>query len=243
MRFGKIDYLNLLPFEVFIRSYPTPSNFRLFYKKKQSYPSKLNQEFLFKRIDAGFISSIMSINHKNNKGLFVSKVGIVAKRKVLSVICLKQEEGDDYQSSTSNALLKVLGLKGKVLIGDRALQERLKYPQSKDLIDLAECWFLKEHLPFVFGILCVQKNYDFFAKVIQGFQKTNVKIPHYLLCEYSQKTNISKQDILSYLGNISYKIDKKANCGLKRFHRKIRLLNIKPPKRFKMPYPGQKAII
>ena len=53
MRFGKIDYLNLLPFEAFIRTYPKPSCFQLFYNKKKSYPVKLNHEFLFGRIDAG----------------------------------------------------------------------------------------------------------------------------------------------------------------------------------------------
>lgn len=45
------------------------------------------------------------------------------------MICLP-EEGDDYQSATSNALLRVLGLKGRVLIGDRALVEVLQQEQN-----------------------------------------------------------------------------------------------------------------
>ncbi|MDE5603400.1 MAG: menaquinone biosynthesis protein, partial [Helicobacter sp.] len=98
MRFGKIDYLNLLPFEVFIRSYPTPSNFRLFYQKKKSYPAKLNREFLFDRIDAGFVSSITALYNKKNKRFLASSIGIVARNKVLSVVCLNEKGGEDYLS-------------------------------------------------------------------------------------------------------------------------------------------------
>ncbi|WP_104721682.1 MqnA/MqnD/SBP family protein [Helicobacter mesocricetorum] len=233
MRFGKIDYLNLLPFEVFMRSYPTPSNFRLFYQKKKSYPAKLNKEFLFCRIDAGFVSSITALYNKKNKRFLASSVGIVAKNKVLSVICINQEEGSDYQSATSNALLKVLKLKGRVLIGDRALVEVLKRKKAQqDFIDMAECWSNREHLPFVFGRLCIRRHYNFFIKIIQSFQKKSIKIPYYLLMQYSQKTGVNKKDILEYLKLISYKIDKKANYGLERFYRELRILRIKPPKRF-----------
>ncbi len=233
MRFGKIDYLNLLPFEVFIRSYPTPSHFKLFYQKKKSYPAKLNTEFLFGRLDAGFVSSITALYNKKNKRFLASSIGIVAKSKVLSVICLNTEEGNDYQSATSNALLKVLRLKGRVLIGDRALVEALKRKkEQQDFIDMAQCWSDREHLPFVFGRLCVRGHYGFFIKMIQSFQKKSIRIPHYWLMKYSYKTGVSKKDILEYLKLISYKIDKKAYYGVERFYRELRILGIKSPKRF-----------
>lgn len=239
MRFGKIDYLNLLPFEVFIRAYPTPSQFMLGYKKRKSYPAKLNSEFLFGVIDAGFVSSIMasrigSCKASQKKGFLASNIGIIAKRKVLSVICLKEEEGSDYQSATSNALLKVLGLKGRVLIGDRALAEVLKQQKEgrKDYIDMGEYWFSKQGLPFVFGRLCVRRDMAFFAKMIEAFRKKHIKIPQYLLEESSRKTGIEKKEIVEYLKLISYKIDKKANFGMQRFYRKLRILGIRTPKRF-----------
>ena len=54
------------------------------------------------------------------------------------MICIQGKEGSDYQSATSNALLKVLGLKGRVLIGDRALFEvlRQKARGEKNYIDM-----------------------------------------------------------------------------------------------------------
>ena len=233
MRFGKIDYLNLLPFEVFIRSYPTTSQFMLFYRKNKSYPAKLNKEFLFGRIDAGFVSSITALRAKSER-FFASQVGIVAKREVLSVICIQGKEGSDYQSATSNALLKVLGLKGRVLIGDRALFEvlRQKSQGEKNYIDMGEYWYQKGGLPFVFGRLCVRKDFKSCEKIIQAFSKSHIKIPYYLLNEASKNTKIAKKDIIEYLKVLSYKIDKKANFGAERFYRELRILGIKAPKRF-----------
>ncbi|MDE5602456.1 MAG: menaquinone biosynthesis protein, partial [Helicobacter sp.] len=141
--------------------------------------------------------------------------------------------GDDYQSATSNALLKVLKLKGRVLIGDKALVEVLRRKKEKEcFIDMAEYWTNREHLPFVFGRLCIRGHYNFFIKIIQSFPKRSIKIPYFLLIKYSQKTGVNKKDILEYLKLISYKIDKKANYGMERFYRKLRILGIKPPKRF-----------
>ncbi|WP_297810928.1 MqnA/MqnD/SBP family protein [uncultured Helicobacter sp.] len=234
MRFGKIDYLNLLPFEAFIRTYPKPSCFQLFYNKKKSYPVKLNHEFLFGRIDAGFVSSITALRARNER-FKPSRIGIVARKEVLSVICLPQQRGEDYQSATSNALLKVLGLKGRVLIGDRALVEVLKQKSEnkKDYIDLGKFWVNKEHLPFVFGRLCVKKNHRFYEKLVQAFYRKRVKIPYFLLDNAALKSGISKYEILKYLEVLSYKIDKKANFGVERFYRSLRILRIKAPQRFK----------
>ncbi|MDA3969479.1 MqnA/MqnD/SBP family protein [Helicobacter ibis] len=232
MRFGKIDYLNLLPFEVFMRKYPAPSYCKLFYNKKKSYPAKLNIEFLFNRIDAGFISSITAMRAQNER-FRVFDVGICAKKEVKSVICIKDDLGNDYQSATSNALLKVLGLQGRVLIGDRALRYVLDSSTNKqDYIDMCLFWVEKERIPFVFGRLCARKHKEFFCKVALLFAKSHVKIPHYIIDEYSKKSGVSKEDILEYLNLLTYKIDKKTKIGLYRFYRKARILGVKSPKRF-----------
>lgn len=234
MRFGKIDYLNLLPFEVFIRSYPKPSQFQLFYNKRKSYPSRLNQEFLFSRIDAGFVSSIVALRSKRER-FQATNVGIIARKKVMSVICLPQERGDDYQSATSNALLRVLGLTGRVLIGDRALVEVLKMQsKGRDAIywDMGEMWVQRERLPFVFGRLCVRKNREFYARLIQAFVREKTRIPYFILKKAESKSGIECKEILKYLDNLSYKLDKKAQIGMNRFYRKLRILNIELPKRF-----------
>lgn len=239
MRFGKIDYLNLLPFEVFVRSYPKPSQFQLFYNKKKSYPAYLNKEFLFGRIDAGFISSIAALRAKKER-FEATNIGIVARKKVKSVICLPKEQGDDYQSATSNALLKVLGLHGRVLIGDRALIEVLQQEKShgesgrRDIVylDMGEEWVQREQLPFVFGRLCIRKNKEFYTRLMRMFVKNKIKIPYFILKDAERKSGVSAKEILSYLDVLSYNVDKKAQFGVERFYRKLRILSIKPPSRF-----------
>ncbi len=233
MRFGKIDYLNLLPFEVFMRQYPKPLRFQLFYHYKKSYPAHLNREFLFGRIDAGFVSSIMALRAQKER-IYASKMGIIAHGQVMSVLCLLGEVGSDYQSATSNALLKVLGLKGRVLIGDRALKELLKQRADGqcNYIDMGEFWYKREHLPFVFGRLCVKKHKNFYQRLICAFDKKSVKIPQFLLQRASHKSGISRQEILEYLRYISYRIGRKEKEGMERFYRKLRLLRVKPPARF-----------
>ncbi|MCE3036345.1 menaquinone biosynthesis protein [Helicobacter sp. faydin-H20] len=227
MRFGKIDYLNLAPFDVFIKGYPMPSGFKKFLQIHKSYPAKLNQEFLFKRIDAGFISSIAGFHSfiKNKH----TKSGIIAKGDVWSVILLPKESKKDYQSATSNALSQVLKLQGEVLIGDRALCYRYA---NKPHIDMGREWFKTHHTPFVFGLLCYNNHQKLYNKISKEFNARKIKIPHYILEQYAKKINIDKKYILEYLKHIYYKIDSKEMLGLKRFYRQLLFQGIKKPMRF-----------
>ena len=96
MRFGKIQYLNLLPFDMFVKSYPITTRFKSAAFANRSYPSKLNQSFLFHRIDAGFISTIAGATaHRKHKA---TQAGIIAKGAVWSVLSL--------ESNGDSALLK-----------------------------------------------------------------------------------------------------------------------------------------
>ena len=90
MRFGKIQYLNLMPFDVFLRSCPIPTRYKSAAFANRSYPSRLNQSFLFHRIDAGFISTIAGYTaHRKQRG---TQAGIVAKGAVWSVLSLEEED-------------------------------------------------------------------------------------------------------------------------------------------------------
>lgn len=221
MRFGKINYLNLVPFDIFIKKYPTTSAFKVFLNHHKSYPAKLNKEFLFRRIDAGFISSIAGRNAQKTNS------GIVAQGAVWSVIVIPQNRTKgDYQSASSNALARILGIKGEVLIGDRALKYKLS---GKNYIDLGEKWFEKHRLPFVFGLLCFNKNAKFYRAISAKFNATRIKIPQYLLAHYAQNSGISKRDILEYLTRIHYKITPKGKVALNRFYRLARLKRVKIP--------------
>lgn len=227
MRFGKIDYLNLAPFDIFIKKYPMPSGFKNYLQLKKSYPAQLNKDFLFKRIDAGFISSIAGY-YSYRKGKATCSA-IISKGDVWSVLVLPKAQGEDYQSATSNALCKVLGLKGEVLIGDRALRYRY---EKGGYVDMGRIWFEEQGLPFVFGRMCFNVCGELYNRISAEFNRKKIKIPYYLLEQYSLKVGIPKKYILEYLKHIYYRIGPKEQLGLKRFYRQLFFRHIKKPSRF-----------
>lgn len=227
MRFGKIAYLNLLPFDVFIKKYPTPAHFKKFLDLKKSYPAQLNQQFLKKYIDAGFISSFAGFESMQKHK--ATNAAIIAKGAVWSVIALPKAQKDDYQSASSNALAKILGINGEVLIGDRALRYKLS---GKDYVDLGEKWWERHHLGFVFGRLCFNKYATFYTRLAQSFVTKPIKIPRYILQARAQQSHIAPQDIKAYLKHIHYRLGKKELLALRRFYALARLKGIKKPARF-----------
>ncbi|WP_104759763.1 MqnA/MqnD/SBP family protein [Helicobacter bizzozeronii] len=230
MRFGKIDYLNLLPFDVFIKAYPTPISFKQFLNHRKTYPAKLNQDFLFRRIDAGFISSIAGFVAWRKKQ--VTPCAIIGYKKVLSVLVVLQDEGIDTQSATSNALCQVLGLKGQVLIGDRALRFYYRKEPKRDFVDLAQVWYQKRKLPFVFGRFCYQAHGKFYTQIAHAFCKRPTKIPHYILEQKTQESQLKRQQILHYLKHIHYKIGAKEEFSLRCFYRQLLFKGIRKVRRF-----------
>ena len=211
MLFGKINYTNLAPFHVFLKRYISNTQFKSHINYYKSYPAKINQKFKTKKVDAAFISSIESFRGNFKK----HDIGIVAYKKVDSVLVKKGENKKDAESASSNALAKVLGIQGEVIIGDKALKLYLKNP--KEYEDLCHLWYKKTKLPFVFARFCSNRHHRFYEKMIKNFLKSNKKIPQYILTKYSQKTGIKKKDILDYLDLIEYEIDSKAQKGLLKF--------------------------
>jgi chorismate dehydratase len=196
MLLGHIDYLNLLPFYQFLKKNGI--------KIKKSYPAKVNGWFEKGTIDAAFISSIKA---KNKKCL---NAGIAANKKVKTVLVCPGE-GEDFESATSNVLAKVLNIQGKVVIGDKAFKE-------KNCTDLAEEWFGKYRLPFVFALFCTNKHHKKYQKLIKEFLVKKQKIPYSTLKKYAQKTEITTKEAKDYLDNIIYyKIGWKEKKALKKF--------------------------
>jgi len=181
---------------------------------KRGVPSDVNAKFLSRRVDAAFISSISAKN-----SLHV-ELGIIAKKEVLSVLVIPNDENtSDAESATSNILANVLGIDGEVLIGDKAL----KYYLSGALhVDLAKEWSTRYNSPFVFALLCYHNQANLYKKIQKNFLKQKVKIPQYILHQASLRTDIASKDILMYLEYISYDLDKKAKLGLKKFYNKVR---------------------
>lgn len=212
--FGKIEYLNLLPFHVFMKRFARSSQESMSMNYYKDVPAKTNKKFLSRRVDAAFISSIRAKNQKH------VNLGIIAKKEVLSVLVAPSETNtSDSESETSNLLAKVLQIKGEVLIGDKALRYYLK---NKPHVDLAKTWNEKYNLPFVFALLCYHNDKALYKKIEKSFLKTKVKIPRYILNEASKRTGVSQENILNYLKYISYNFDIKAKKGLERFYKEAK---------------------
>lgn len=208
--FGKIEYLNLLPFHVFMKRFTRSSQASMSMHYKRGVPSKINKQFQTHRVDAAFISSIGAKKYQH------VDLGIIAKKEVLSVLVIPDDkETKDGDSATSNVLARVLGVKGEVLIGDKALRY---YLQNKPHVDLAKEWYKRHNLPFVFALLCFHKDKKIYQKIQREFLKQRVKIPQYILREASLRTKISGNDIIKYLEHISYRVDFKAKRGLLKFY-------------------------
>ena len=208
MIFGKIDYLNLLPFNVFIKRHMRSLRLHSSIHYKKGTPSQINSAFKRRKVDAAFISSIES------KKYHCLDLGIVAQKEVMSVLVLPGIDKPDSASATSNVLAKQLNLQGEVIIGDRALKHYLK---TKEGIDLAQVWYDKHKLPFVFARLCSHKRRCSLNKLAKKFKSDHVKIPYYLIKKASVESDISIQDIHHYLTKISYSLSYKEKKSLKKF--------------------------
>lgn len=219
MIFGKIDFLNLLPFHVFIKRYARSTRFHQSLHYHKGVPSALNRDFAMRRIDAAFISSITAKNCRH------FGVGIVAQREVLSVLSLPNADKADEDSATSNLLAQILDVHGEVLIGDKALRY---YYSGGEHIDLGGLWHERTGLPFVFARLCTHHHSDELRRLSRAFVAKKVKIPYYLLMEASLRSGLSPEQITHYLKFISYKVDVKEERSYKRFVREAKKRGLNP---------------
>jgi chorismate dehydratase len=219
MIFGKIDYINLLPFHIFLKKSSLTNALKKSCEYKKSFPSNINRQFKKRRVDGAFISSIES----NSKSFRTLPLGIVAKKHVTSVLVKKNTTcKKDSHSATSNVLAKVLEIDGEVIIGDKALKLYLENPE--DYTDLAKEWNDRYMLPFVFAVLSVNNHFKTYKKLSDNFKNNRIKIPQYILKKYADERMIPPKEILKYLSLISYKIGVKERRGLNLFLKKSRIL-------------------
>lgn len=229
MIFGLIDFINVLPLYVYLKGSKLQSYTKKTINYKKNVPSKLNKALKSKKIDSAIISSIES-RHKKYKNL---NIGICANKKVLSVLVEKNtDKSMDSSSATSNLLSKVLGLNGRVVIGDRALYEYLKNDKDKNYIDMCERWYQLYRLPFCFARFSYIKG-DY-KKMFKHFDfctntpNKRIKIPNYILDRYSNTRKISHKDIKAYLHYIYYHIGKKELKALRLYVKKSSFCDFRP---------------
>ncbi len=210
MVFGKIEYLNLLPFHVFMKRFTKSSQQSASMHYKRGVPAEVNKKFLSRRVDAAFISSISAQKYSH------VELGIVAKKDVKSVLVIPSKKNKtDVESASSNVLARILNVKGEVLIGDKALRY---YLLNKPHVDLAGEWNKQYGSSFVFALLCYHKDKKIYKEIQKQFLKRRVRIPRYILKQASLRTSVKEDDILEYLESISYTLDAKAKLGLKKFY-------------------------
>jgi len=208
MLFGSISYLNLLPFQLFLKRTIRSNAAKMSFRYKRAVPSQINKALKRREVNAAFISSVTSRKCK------CTNLGIIAHKKVYSVLLLEGKSQTDPASATSNQLARVLDLEGKVLIGDAALKY---YLNGGEGIDLAEAWYEKTGLPFVFARLCYNKHDDSIKKLAKQFSRTKVRIPQYILKKEAKKRGIAPKQLTWYLEHIYYEMDDKAKRSLKLF--------------------------
>ena len=208
MLFGSISYLNLLPFQLFLKQYLKGNASKMTFRYKRAVPSEINRSLKRREINAAFISSVESKKCK------CTDLGIIADQKVYSVLLLKGDNASDPASASSNRLANILQLQGQVLIGDRALQH---YLSGGEGIDLAGAWHEKTKLPFVFARLCYNRHETSIKKLAKKFAKTKIKIPQYILKEEAKKRDITAKQLTWYLEQIYYTMGHKEKRSLKKF--------------------------
>ena len=208
MLFGSISYLNLLPFQLFLKQRLRDNASKMGFRYKRAVPSQINRSLKRREINAAFISSVESKKCK------CTDLGIIANKNVYSVLLLEGENEKDPASATSNRLAKVLDLRGKVLIGDAALKYYLEGGKG---IDLAEAWYAKTSLPFVFARLCYNQHGRSVEKLARTFAHTKVRIPQYILKKEAEKRGVTAKQLSWYLEHIYYRMDWKAKRSLKKF--------------------------
>ncbi len=236
-----MSYLNTKPLLYGIKRHAVINEIEL----TEDYPSKIAQMLIDDEVDIGLIpvAATLKLKQWHMVGDYcIGSEGPVASVCIFSQVPMEQIERIylDYQSRTSVNLAKILlreywkkevalvdatgedfrdeikGTTAGVVIGDRALQQRL---QSKYIYDLAEAWKLHTGLPFVFAAWIANKKLS--DEFITAFNKANA-IGFQHLDEVIAENPYPFFDLEEYYKQcISYKLDERKRRGMKLFLEKL----------------------
>jgi chorismate dehydratase len=206
--FGSIRYLNLLPFQLFLKRARLSNQTKQAMRYRRDVPSAINLAFKRRRVDAAFISSVVSRHCR------CTQLGIIADGPVYSVFVVPGEGQEDVESATSNQLARILGLHGEVLIGDKALRYFLDGGRG---IDLGAEWQQRTGLPFVFARLCYNRHGKQIERLAKKFGRTRTRVPQGVLRRESARRGMQPQQVAWYLQHIEYRIDHRGRRALRRF--------------------------
>lgn len=246
IRVAAVSYLNTKPLLYGIKHHPVLNEIELV----EDYPAKIAQLLIDDKVDIGLIP-VAAINKLSNWEMVTDYCigcdGPVASVGLFSEVPVENIENVilDYQSRTSINLAKVLlkeywkkevrfidatgedfrkeikGTTAGVVIGDRALEQRLHSTYS---YDLGEAWKAHTGLPFVFAAWI-----------------SNKKLPVDFVCEFNEANGYGLQhldkviaenksphfDLEKYFTKyISYTLTEEKRKGLELFLSKLKLYNL-----------------
>jgi chorismate dehydratase len=236
-----VSYLNTKPLLYGIKRHPVIDEIELI----EDYPSKIAQMLINDEVDIGLIPVAATLKLKDWHivgDYCIGSNGPVASVCIFSQVAIGQIERVylDYQSRTSVNLAKILlreywekdvelidatgedfrdeikGATAGVVIGDRALKQRL---QSAYIYDLGEAWKLHTGLPFVFAAWISNKQLP--ESFITAFNEANaLGLEH--LSEVIAENPFEIYELKKYYTqNISYGLDGEKRKGLKLFLEKL----------------------
>lgn len=242
IRVAAVSYLNTKPLLYGIKNHPVMNDIELI----EDYPSRIAQLLIEDKVDIGLIPVAATTRLNSwyiNTDYCIGADGPVASVCIFCDVPIEEIEKVflDYQSRTSVSLAKVLlkeywkkevefidasgedfreqikGTTAGVVIGDRALEQRLK---SKYIYDLGEAWKQHTGLPFVFAAWISKRKLP--EEFVQRFNEANEQgindidevVKKFIFEAYSLDTYFKK--------NISYKLDEKKVKGLQLFLDKLK---------------------
>ncbi len=237
-RIGAVSYLNTRPLLFGLEQSNLMQNIELV----KAYPAKIAQDLIDGTIDMGLVP--VAITPLLKEAHFVSNYCIGAEQEVASVCIFSEVPMEriqkvylDYQSRTSVALARILlaefwkkevefikaeegyidqigGTTAGVIIGDRALANRDKFPH---IFDLATAWITHTGYPFVFATWIANKPIP--EEFMVAFDKANAYgLTHLKEVIASIPAQEQVYDLLTYYTeNISYLLTPDKKRGMELF--------------------------
>jgi chorismate dehydratase len=245
IRVAAVSYLNTKPLLYGIKRHPIIHEIELI----EDYPARIAQMLIDDQVDVGLIPVAATLKLKDWNivtEFCIGSTGPVASVCIFSQVPIEQVKKVylDYQSRTSVNLAKILlheywkkdvqfvdaagedfreqikGSTAGVVIGDRALQQRLK---SEFIYDLGEAWQKHTGLPFVFAAWIANKTLP--SDFVNQFNEANSEglkhLPDVIKENPYGVYNLDEY----YKKNISYNLTKEKREGMNIFLEKLIQLN------------------
>ncbi|HEV7333532.1 MAG TPA: menaquinone biosynthesis protein [Flavisolibacter sp.] len=245
IRVASVSYLNAKPMLYGIRHHEIVNDIELV----EDYPAKIAQMLIDDQVDIGLIpvAATLKMDEWYVVGDYcIGSEGTVASVCIFSEVPMEQVETVllDYQSRTSVNLARILlkeywkkdvhlvdasgedyrnqisGTTAGVVIGDRALQQRL---HSRYIYDLGEAWKAHTGLPFVFAAWIANKELpeDFESKFNDANRQGLLQIAAVV-----KENPYTVYDLQAYYTRcISYELTDQKKKGMDLFLQKLKELS------------------